>query len=333
MKVLIAEDKLETIQSITDHCSDNSIEYQIIQDFNDVLSTLATTHFDALILDLKKDPGEEYPGYDIFNQIWAERFIPIIIYSSYYDNLPNKVDHQFVSYFDKSEEEKVIVRLTEYLSMSEKITKIRSKMNDLFIQALRFVNNNDSNDVQFQRVLIGMKNYLDEDNPNLSLPADVQYLVLPQYQSLATCDIVETIPQHNTESEFYMIMSPWCEIAQAGSPIELECKKIIDNSSVNSETRNTIKNHSNEGGYRNYILLPDCKKLKKKIVDVTKTVIIKNDQISLNPNETDLNRYKYRKIISIASPFRERMIALCYNNRSRIGVPNLNKDSWWIDEN
>ena len=334
MKVLIAEDKVQTIQSIKDYCSDNKIECQIIENFDDVLSAVMAIQYDVIILDLKKDPGEDYPGYNIFDRIWKEKFIPVIVFSSYYGNMPYKVEHPFVSYFDKTQEAEVVDCLDKYLALSKKINEIREKINDLFIQSLRFLNNKDSDEVQLQRVLIGMKNYLDEDDPNITLPADVQYLVLPKYKSLATCDIIETVPEHNKEPEFFMIMSPWCEIARAPGSLELECKKII---SLECESMKNIgkdiRNHRNDGGYRNYIILPDCEKFQKKVVDVAQNALIKKDQISLDSNETDLSNHKYRKIISIASPFRERMIALCYNNRSRIGVPSLDKNSWWVNEN
>lgn len=333
MKVLIAEDKLETIQSIVDFCKDNKIVYKVLNEFDDVIPELKQEVYDTIILDLKKDPGQDYPGYDIFKQIWSQKFIPVIIYSAYYDNISNKVDHPFVSYFDKSQEDNVISQLKKYLSMNEKIIKIREKMNDLFIQALRFINEIDSNEIQFQRVLIGMKNYLDENQNDVELPADVQYIIMPNYKSLATCDIIETIPQPGKEPQCFMIMTPWCEIAQSTNSIELECKIICNNSCMNNESRVRLLKHGNDGGYSNHILLPDCSFFKKKVVDVSKNVIINSDEISLNSKETDLSRYKYRKIISIASPFRERMISLCYNNRSRIGVPNLDKNSWWKNGN
>lgn len=333
MKILIAEDKPETIQSIVDYCKDHRIDFKILDEFDNVIPALKLEVYDTIILDLKKDPGQDYPGYDIFDQIWTQQFVPVIIFSAYYDNINNKVDHPFVSYFDKSQEDSVILCLAEYLKMNNKIVNIRNKMNDLFIQSLRFVNEKDSDEVQFQRVLIGMKNYLDDNQTDIDLPADVQYISMPSYKSLTTCDIIESIPQHDAISSFYMIMSPWCEIAQANNNIDLECKFITDNTGMNSSQRERLLKHSNDGGYQNYILLPDCKYFNKKVVDVTKTIIINSKEISVNPNESDLSKYKYRKIISIASPFRERMIALCYNNRSRIGVPNINNDSWWKNEN
>ena len=87
MKVLIAEDKVETIQLIKDHCDDKGIECKIIRNFDEVLSTLSATQFDVIILDLKKDPGADYPGYNIFDRIWKERFIPVIVFSAYYDKV------------------------------------------------------------------------------------------------------------------------------------------------------------------------------------------------------------------------------------------------------
>lgn len=333
MKILIAEDKNETIQGIVDYCKDKDIECKILNNFEEVIPELKQNIYDTIILDLKKDPGQEYPGYDIFDEIWTRGFIPIIIFSAYYENITNKVEHPFVSYFDKSEEDDVILCLEKYLTMNEKIMQIRDKMNDLFIQGLRFINEKDSNEIQFQRVLIGMKNYLDENQEDIQLPADVQYIILPEYRFLATCDIIQSIPVSGKETQYYIIMSPWCEIAQSQSPIDLECKIICDNNCINSDGKRTLLNHSNEGGYRNQILLPNCLYFKNKFIDVSKPAIIKSNEISLNPKETNLNLFKYRKIISIASPFRERIISLCYNNRSRIGVPNIDKNSWWKNEN
>lgn len=333
MRVLFAEDKNETIQGIVDYCKDKDIEYKILNNFDDVMPELKQNTYDTIILDLKKDPGQEYPGYDIFDEIWTRGFIPIIIFSAYYENIINKVDHPFVSYFDKSEEDKVILCLEKYLTMNEKIVQIRDKMNDLFVQGLRFINEKDSNDIQFQRVLIGMKNYLDENQEDIQLPADVQYIILPEYKSLVTCDIIETIPVLGEEPQYYMIMSPWCEIAQSKSSIDLECKIICDNNYLNNDGKKTLLNHSNDGGYRNQILLPNCQYFINKFIDVSKTIVINSNKISLNPKEMNLSMFRYRKIISIASPFRERIISLCYNHRSRIGVPNIDKNSWWKNEN
>ena len=52
----------------------------------------------------------------------------------------------------------------------------------------------------------------------------------------------------------------------------------------------------------------------------------------VNYEEINTNSFDYRKVVSIASPFKERIINLIYHNEGRIGVPNLNKLNWWIDE-
>ena len=331
MRILIAEDKPETIVGIEDFCQDNNIDYKEINDFNKVDDELQTNNYDLLILDLKKDPGEEYPGCDIFSRILKNKFLPVIIFSSYFQNM-QIYDHKFITYFEKDKEEDVKKKILEYKELLPKINVVKSEINKLMIEGMRCLNAKDNDNTQLQRIIIYMKNYLDNmQTTGERLPADIQLVDLPKYNELITCDIIEKlqIAGKINDKEYYMILTPWCEISKQS---KIECKKLVKKESIAECKQRKLDGGKNNGGAEEYILLPDNRFFKNYVVDCKLTEIIEKDKISLNQNETNLAQYEFKKIFSIASPFRERMINLCYDNRKRIGVPNLDVNSWCVNE-
>ena len=328
MKILIVEDKRETILGILDYCDDNDLKYKIIDDFDSVLEELESQQYDLLVLDLKKDPTETYPGIDIFNEIWEKRFIPVIVYSTYYQHMQIQ-EHPFVKYFEKDQEEKVKETIGEFSGKIQVVKELKTAMNKLFLDGLRAYKYEEDPNVSLQRIILYMKNLLEnQENHDIFLPADVQLIDLPTYSGLITCDILESIPISGELSERYMILSPWCDIYNNDDVI-IECKPLVKYDDLKDGLKKSVKDNKNNGGADGYILLPDNDKFVGLVVDCRNTKLISKKDISLNSKENDISEYKYRKIFSIASPYRERMIELCYSNRSRIGVPNLDKDSWW----
>ena len=128
MKILIVEDRLETIYGILDFCEDNGYAKEVIDNFELAVPKLKTGEYDLLILDLKKDPTEDYPGFEIFNKVWEERFLPVIVFSSYFLNMPEIIDHPFIKYFEKDKEEIYVARsIIIRESMYEKLEDMRQK--------------------------------------------------------------------------------------------------------------------------------------------------------------------------------------------------------------
>ena len=124
-----------------------------------------------------------------------------------------------------------------------------------------------------------------------------------------------------------MIITASCDLATAEKK-QVVCKKIIP---ISKTKRRDIK--VNDGGYKGKICLPPSNYFKNCIVSCEETFVIKDkDKISKNPEESDITRYEYRKIMSIASPFKERIINLIYNHDGRIGVPDLDESKWWVNE-
>ena len=330
MKILIVEDRQSTIVGILDFCKDNKIDYTLIDNFDGVLNEVRTQQYDVLILDLKNDNNEHLVGKDIFDEIWSTCFIPIIVFSGHINALETRKNHKFISYYEKTQADKVEEKLREYQVLFPKIKTLKNEINQLFIEAIQAINGNDSDDIQMQRLIYNMRHYLDNrqiynSQNNIKLPADIQLIDLPEYSNFLTCDIIQKIAENDSEEpEYYMIVSPSCEIEH--SKTLLECKEIIK---LKNEQIRGLKNRKNDGGHQHILFLPNNRFFGEMAVDCKKTKLIEKNKISKMQSETDINKYEYRKIFSIASPFRERMIHLCYSNRSRIGVPDIDQESWF----
>lgn len=340
--LLVIDDRPVEVQEIidTDFSTENyNVKLTYEEDFKKAKELYNSNYYDLIVLDIKKDPGEEKPGRDIFLDIWsgANSFVPVIVFTAHYDTeiFPK---HNLISVFGKNQEREVKQKIKEYLNSIEKINIFRKKLNYYLREGLRVVNMDEADSLQLQRMANYVKNAIDMDEPDEKFPANIQYISLPSYKTFITCDIIETIPQKGREMEYYMIVSPWCELNDVDKETGLEkeflfdCKKII---SYPSTSNSNIR--WNDGGFMNkgsFILLPDFKfesgsVFHRKVVDLQNSKVIKKTMVSKNANETDVEKYFYRKIASIASPFRERIINYSYQNRSRIGVPNIDENSWW----
>ena len=331
MKILIVEDRLETIYGILDFCEDNGYAKEVIDNFELAVPKLKTDEYDLLILDLKKDPTEDYPGFEIFNKVWEECFLPVIVFSSYLLNMPEIIDHPFIKYFEKDKEEDVKTAIKEFELKNDNIRKLKKTINELFIFGLRAYKKNEEHSILMQRIMLHMGNWLENYmNQDLLLPADIMLIDLPHYSGFITCDIIEEIPivGSSEESKKYMIFSPWCEIC-GDLNVNMECRKLININKLPERARQKLENNKNNGGCESYILLPNNSKFKDLVVNCKSIELIKKKDISLFSDEQDVSRFKYRKIFTIPSPYRERMIKICYDNRSRIGVPNIDENSWW----
>lgn len=339
-RLLVVDDRKIEVQEILDtnyNTNQYDVEVEYEQDFDKAVELLHNKRFDLIVLDLKKDLGLEKPGLEIFENIWngINEFIPVIIFSAHYDN-ETFPSHNLVSLFSKTQEEEVIISITSHLKKLEKIESLRKKINNYMREGLRAIDFDESHTNQLQRMLGYIKNEIDLDTTDEKLPADIQYISIPEFRLFLSCDIIETIPGPNIENEYYMIMSPSCELngkdKTTGQDLDYDvvCNKIID-----CPNKNCAK--FNEGIYMyagSYVPLPDFEfltgtKFKNKVVDLRLTRVIKKLDISKVTNETDIDHYKYRKIASISSPYRERIISASYHNRSRIGVPTLDENSWW----
>lgn len=337
--ILIIDDKRESVQGILDFLDENKsknkkYEYVYRDKFEEGQQYFEKyfAEIDVLVLDLRKDPLEEYPGKNILQKLWDTRFVPTVVFSV----SSNEVDvkHNLIATFNKDEEEKVISWLQNIIEhFICKIDKVKETINEIYRDGLRGLDKDYSDEENSISVINYMSHVLEQkmynEDREIVINPKIQYLVMDHYKDLQATDIIQTIPVPGKETEYYMIITASCSLASPTKK-QVVCKKIVSLSVADWKKE---KSKFNDGGYREKIYLPPNKYFKNCIVNCDSTFIIEDKgRISKNPEEINTNSFDYRKVVSIASPFKERIINLIYHHEGRIGVPNLNKLNWWIDE-
>lgn len=332
--ILIIDDKQESVQGVIDFLDEKKIEYEYQQDFDKGLELFKreSNLIDLLVLDLKKDPTEEYPGRTILKNLWETKFVPTAVFSVSPDELG--ISHNFIKTFNKTQEEEVIEWINDMLAnYIDRINNVKIAINEIYRDGLRGLNLDYSDEENSLSVINYMAYVLEqkmhsEDRSN-RIKAKVQYILLNQYKSLEATDIIQTIPNEGEVPEFYMIITASCDLANDKYK-QVVCKKIEE---IDNQTYLRNKKYINDGGYKGVIFLPENIYFKNHAVLCKYTHVIPDKaKISTNPTETDTAMYAYKKIISFASPYKERILSLIYNHDGRIGVPDLDENSWWIDE-
>lgn len=328
MNILVIDDKKEEVQGILDHFEEQKDFCDFHDDFKEGKAKLhsSNSNIDLLVLDLHAafEEGTDKPGEGILEELWESCFVPTVVFSAYADSVEGK-KHKFVSYYKKTEEAKVI----EYIEKFKRedllrVNALRHRINRLLKIGLEAEDNEISEDADSYKTALYLNYGLLEDVLNLSkntaMPANIQLISLPEYRFLYTCDILQNISNPST---FVMVLSPDCDICKDSIPLVL-CKQ-LDNS-VFCKTAGL-----NDGGCVNEgrILLPNNVYFSDTFVNCNRPVVVFKNKISLRPDETDFSTYEYKKVLSIASPFKERIIRLNSDHDSRIGVPAIEKGSWF----
>lgn len=337
--ILIIDDRPNTVQGIIDFLDQekvNNKKYEYIyktkfeegqQYFEDNFNNI-----DALVLDLRKDPSEEYPGKEILEKLWNTKFVPTVVFSVSSDEIDKK--HNFIATFNKDQEDLAISWLRNIIeNFISKIDKVKNSINEIYRDGLRGLDNEYSDEENSISVINYMSYVLEQKmhtkNRETRINPKIQYLIMDQYKDLQATDIIQSIPVSGQEIEYYMIITASCSLASSNKK-QVVCKKIIPISVADWKKE---KGHFNDGGYRGKIYLPPNKYFKNRMVSCDSTFVIADkSRISKNPEEIDADSFDYRKIASIASPFKERIINLIYNHDGRIGVLDLDETKWWKDE-
>lgn len=333
MKVLIVDDKIAQVQGLINRCEKEKIECIFCDSFDDGEQNYFTNDYDLLILDLKKDPTEEYPGKSMLNKFWDNKFIPTIIFSSHFLETDKIIRHKFLKWYDKTHEIDVENEIVKHLKYCDPIKKVRLKINEIFkngLEALDLTYSDDENSiVVLQYMQYGLMQKCYSEARDKRLPAKSQYVLFSQYSDLSATDIIERIPVVGEDaSEFYMVVTASCDLANSEYK-QVVCKKI---KSMSHKDIEGLKGRRNDGGYRGKLLLPNNSYFSNMIVDCTETCVIQKEVISKDSEERNLSNYSFRKILAFVSPYKERIISMVYQHDGRIGVPDLDVDSWWKNE-
>lgn len=349
MKVLIVEDRLETVKGIIEHCKEKQWSHET-SSFNDFDAYLRNFDPDVIVLDWKDDADEDEKGSQVIERIWINGFKPIIVFTAFAQTIALEEKYKssnLIQLQPKGDEEPVIEYLDTICPFVPVISNLKDDFNEALIQALNSIEMMQkiqplSPNVMRYVFAKRVSTYFDKECGDAAPPPWIQYTYPAITNTLCVCDIIRSIPGDghvNTvgDSEEYMlILTPSCDIAQ-GNVSHVLCAKCYSKADFHKypltarpsdKQLERITVYLNTGYNNSLISLPNIPEIMPYLtVDLKKVDMLPIEQIALQESKITA-QHKYCRIASVDSPFREQIVWAHMINSCRPGMPKRDMELW-----
>ena len=337
MKVLMIEDNTDDIAGIIDYCAEQGWE-QENKPFEKGLAYIEEYNPDIIVLDLQDEADDCFPGSSILDKIWNKSFRPVCVFSGQIVNASvdiEKYPSPLIRFISKGDEGPVKEYLSQIAPYTQIIKEMQEKMHEAFrrsFDVLKYVFQDGIRDKNIIAYLCNcrMKDSFSYELQDSTLPAWGQYIYPSLSKHMLTGDVVcldddfnNKAPQDRT---YYVIISQSCDIVtkRISRILAVKCK---DNQILNTalqlpsktkDARERLSEYLNAGYEKNLFFLPSFGEiLPDLVVDMKDIITIEFDDL-----------VKYKKIISLSSPYCERLVWAYMQNACRPGVPSLDVQTW-----
>lgn len=339
MRVLMIEDNQDDITGIIDHCEEKGWEHEVCPDFGNGLLKIDCFDPDVIVLDLQNNEDTTYPGTGIINKIWEKQFRPVCVFSGQIVNSAVEKGHYpspLIRFIDKGDERPVNDFLDQIEPYIISIKDMQQRTHEAYkrsFDVLEFVIEDKITDANIIAYLCNnrIKDSFSFELEDSALPAWGQYIYPSLSKHFSTGDVVCCQDELNNKSleekTYYVIMSPSCDIVhhKISRILAVKCKNIKSlctdlclPSHDSKEARKKLSKILNTGYFNRFFILPSLGKiLPDLIVDM-------KDICTIEFGDLD----KYKKIISLSSPYCERLVWAYMQNACRPGVPTLDVEKW-----
>lgn len=357
MKLLLIEDDPTAVKGIKDNYEDSGWSV-FTSDFNTALERIKTEDPDIIVMDWMEDLNDNSDrGREIYNSVYNK---PIIVFSGAASalELENKNDNPFIEKVSKGDEQVVINKIDEWEKYIKVVLEIKSQFNDVLtniMAALKPIITLDSypgeNVVKFMLTkqaseFFNSKLVDDETNPTWT-----QYLYPPLSPNLLAADILKS----TTEDKYYVVLTPSCDIANGKvcdtlvaacepaetfySPADFRNKEYEEESDNPEEKKEADKKREDKikvirtllsyGYNKSKVALPCLPNVFPYLTINLKALnFIRLSDISLNSLKKGSQKFKYFRIASVNSPYREQIVWAHMVNSCRPGVPDRDYKTW-----
>lgn len=339
MKVLFIEDQESDIQGIKDYCEEKEYFYQH-NNFETGISFIEEYDPDILILDLKNNVSNDYDGSEILDKAWEHHFRPTCVFSGQITDSTvelEKYHSPLVAFIDKGDEKPVIEFIDKIEPYANCIRKVRIETNVAMRKSFDFFDlamKDGIVDPYIVSALCGnrMKAYFDNEMETKDFPIWSQYIYPTINECFSTGDIIavkNASPTSAIQKRFFVILSQSCDISHSkiSNVLVAKCydiktflrKRFIKDDEYEMRSRDEVKTILNTGFYNEFFPLPGIDSVIPDIAVNLKELKV----VSLAQLKSD-----YKKITSLSSPYRERLIWAYMQTACRPGVPDLDVEGW-----
>lgn len=324
---------------------DEKLKIDTEADFDKALDKLESSHFDFVVLDVRRGPHdeeqEEEEGIKVLESIKARRFVPVIFYTG----LPHKVADLETPLVKVIENTKGLPKLLETIKdiLSSRLPQVSRELLGHMEEVQRkymwdFVQSNwerfgDTSDKSALAYLLARRLAKSLDSPGIEKLAarlgdtsrlwcdeehvhPMRYYVLPPISlRLMSGDIFRGRIDAE-EIEYFVLLSPSCDIARDKADWML-----FTRCSVLSGEEEYAKNKSKWKQSDRYQFFPRAIEIPNMIADFQQLVAIKKEKLYELITEEKIER-----IASLDSPYCEALTAQFARYFGRIGTPDLNEE-------
>ena len=337
MKVLMIEDNTDDIAGIIDYCMEQGWE-QENKSFEEGLAYIEEYNPDVIVLDLQDKADDCFPGSSILDKIWNKSFRPVCVFSGQIVNaaiIKENYTSPLVCFVNKGDEAPVIEYLSKIEPYTSSITKMQKKMHEAFRRSFDVLQYVFQDGIRDENIIAYLCNCRMKDSFSLelkesTLPAWGQYIYPSLSEHMLTGDIIclnEDFKNKTPQDRmYYVIISQSCDIItkRISRILCIKCKDgqilntVLQLPSKAKDARDRLSKYLNAGYERNLFFLPSFGEiLPDLVVDMKDFITIEFDDL-----------VKYKKIISLSSPYCERLVWAYMQNACRPGVPSLDVQRW-----
>lgn len=337
MKVLMIEDNPADIAGIIDYCKEQGWEQQN-KSFDEGFSYIEDYDPDIIVLDLQNNEDDRFPGASIIDNIWNKSFRPVCVFSGQIVSAAIDIGSYpspLISFINKGDETPVIEYLDRIAPYTSSIKKMQKKMHEAFRQSFDVLQYIFQDGIQDENIIAYLCNSRMRDSflselQESTLPAWGQYIYPSLSEQLLTGDVIcledEFRQKALQDRTYYVILSQSCDIINKKIPrvLAVKCKnkktlrEYISLSDKTAKARDKLSSILNTGYQNNLLILPSFGEiLPDLIVDLKDIFTIECCDLE-----------KYKKIISLSSPYCERLVWAYMQNACRPGVPALDVKKW-----
>lgn len=337
MKVLMIEDNVEDIEGIIDYCKEQRWE-QETKSFDEGLRYIEEYDPDIIVLDLQDKVDDSFPGSSILDIIWNKSFRPVCIFSGQIVNASvdgEKYPSPLIYFVNKGDETPVKKYLSKIEPYTSSIKKMQKKMHEAFRRSFDVLQYVFQDEIQDENIIAYLCNSRMRDSfsfelQDTKLPAWGQYIYPSLSENLLTGDVICLDDEFNNKAlydrTYYVIISQSCDIINNRIPRVLVAKCVdtkilyerLSLSTKVDKARNRMHSILNAGYQDNLFILPSFGQiLPDLVVDMKDISTIEFDDMG-----------KYKKIVSLSSPYCERLVWAYMQNACRPGVPSLDVQRW-----
>ncbi len=342
MRVLVIDDDKNSIEPLLDDLNEQEHEacFNNFVDESEILKLVSDTLPDLLVLDLKnaaqQSGDNDIAGSKIFEQIWQERFFPVLIYSAYPDLVLNRLPkNPFIGRVTKgaNSEKEVINWINGKQNVVELLHEIDNEVAKSKHDTLKSITHYLGEGLPEAKIVSYLIKrrvaaLMDIADGDISVPACFRYIYPPICKYSRMGDVIAK----RDSKEFWIILTPSCDMGDDGQ--EPKVKKVIAARCYEispdrvdefkfGKKKNKIRQVLTQGHQKEFIPIPSLpEKFPHLVVNFKEIELIPIEEIG------DSDNVKYRRIVSIDSPYREQISWAFIQVAGRPGVPSVDIDKW-----